>query len=148
MTYISLQTRASLITLYNEPHRVYHNLTHVYDCLAELEEYDAAEPMNQRGYALVEAAIWFHDAVYNPKSELNVENSVLLLPKLAAFSTMDNINGPYYDLALRRSEIGELILMTKNHWPMNELGKTLCDIDLSILGKPWWTYNKYTIQIR
>lgn len=74
MSLITLEIRANLITLYNEKHRHYHNTDHIYDCLTKLEQYATVNKIAIRDYYKLEAAIWFHDAVYNPRSKKNEEN--------------------------------------------------------------------------
>jgi pantetheine-phosphate adenylyltransferase len=58
------QAFAELEARYAEPSRAYHTLQHVRDCLAALYSARAlaADP------AAVEAALWFHDAVYDARS--------------------------------------------------------------------------------
>ncbi|CCW62273.1 unnamed protein product [Phytomonas sp. EM1] len=78
---------------YLEPHRHYHNLNHIRALLMELEAYIQVRSSNSKGVSLcsselssqrwgdlaVVLAIFFHDAVYNPTSKVNEEDSVGLL---------------------------------------------------------------------
>jgi predicted metal-dependent HD superfamily phosphohydrolase len=60
-----------LAASYSEPHRAYHNLTHLHECLVALDA-SAVEPASAR---IVEVALWFHDSVYDPKAGDNEEQS-------------------------------------------------------------------------
>jgi len=63
-----------LLELYSEPHRHYHNAQHITDCL---KEFDSVRDAAQEPLA-VELAIWFHDAIYNPRAGDNEERSAEL----------------------------------------------------------------------
>src|SRR5690242_9270349 len=67
-----------LSAAYGAPQRHYHNQQHIAECLAEFDSarHLALEP------AAVELALWFHDAVYNPKASDNEEQSAALGPRL------------------------------------------------------------------
>jgi len=60
-----------LTQAYAESQRHYHNQQHIAECLAE---FDAARHLAQQPVAL-ELALWFHDAVYDPKAGDNEEQS-------------------------------------------------------------------------
>jgi len=60
-----------LVARYSEAHRAYHTLRHLDECFAHL-----AEVRPRCTYpAEVELAIWFHDAVYDPRSSQHEELS-------------------------------------------------------------------------
>src|SRR5687768_6653671 len=62
---------------YTESHRHYHNVQHIEECLAEF-----APASSQATHPLVlEFAIWFHDAVYDPRRSDNEEESATLALK-------------------------------------------------------------------
>ena len=65
---------ARLAARYREPHRRYHDLAHIGRCLGEL---DGARDLAERPDE-VEAAIFFHDAIYDPLAADNEEQSALL----------------------------------------------------------------------
>jgi len=125
-----------LIAAWTEPQRHYHNLTHLAECFAEFDPVRtlAAHP------AAVEFALWFHDAVYDPKASDNEERSAALAIQCLSEAGLprDFSNG-----------VVQLILATKHH----EAGAhpdapLLIDVDLSILGQPEPRFREYEEQIR
>jgi predicted metal-dependent HD superfamily phosphohydrolase len=123
----------TLLTLYGEPHRHYHNLRHV---VSMLEHLDCVSSGNDP----VELAIWFHDAVYDPKSHDNEAQSAALFMSCL---------GAQVDLKLAGKVI-QLIMATDYSKPWNdEQDENLIhDIDLSILASPREIYLEYGRAIR
>jgi predicted metal-dependent HD superfamily phosphohydrolase len=82
--------------LYNEPHRAYHNMSHVRDVLASLDlvlETHPTPPVQQKHIAITTLAAFFHDVIYNPKSSTNEKDSANLF--LDFVSDLVNIIGAY-----------------------------------------------------
>jgi predicted metal-dependent HD superfamily phosphohydrolase len=125
-----------LAAAYAEPTRAYHNATHIGDCLTLL---DTSRRL-ARHPDEVEAAIWFHDAVYVAGRSDNEEQSA----ELARTSLRDA------KVASDATErVGALVLATRHgttpHQPDESL---LCDIDLSILGTPPELFDLFERHIR
>jgi predicted metal-dependent HD superfamily phosphohydrolase len=122
-----------LQALYAEPHRHYHNQRHIAECLAafDLAKELAAEP------GAVEFALWFHDAVYDPRAGDNEERSAALgadwLQQGGAGAGLSN-------------SVRQLVLATKAHdGTLHPDAPLLVDVDLGILGQPpgrFWEYEQ------
>lgn len=122
-----------LLDAYSAGDRYYHNLAHIQDCLAIFDETQslATQP------AAVELAIWFHDAVYNPKRSDNEEKSAAWAKSAIAQSGLSIDFAEY---------VSCLILATRHHaTAQNQDTQLLLDIDLSILGQQpeiYWLYEE------
>lgn len=126
---------ARLAAAYAEPQRHYHNQQHIAECLAE---FDGARQLAQNP-AAVEFALWFHDAVYDPKAADNEERSAAM-----ARSCLEGASLP----ALA-STVDALVVATKLH--RTETGPDvglMMDVDLSILGQGEERFAEYEAQIR
>jgi predicted metal-dependent HD superfamily phosphohydrolase len=111
-----------LAAAYTEPARTYHDIQHLRHCLTELEGNMALahRPIE------VEAALWFHDAVYAPARSDNEDRSALLA------QTALRAGGVVSDIAGR---IGALVLATRHtELALEDDARLICDVDLSILG--------------
>jgi predicted metal-dependent HD superfamily phosphohydrolase len=125
-----------LMAAYSEEHRQYHTLQHLRECLAHL---DAAASLALHP-AEVELALWFHDAVHDPRRTDNEERSAEWAWRsiLAA--------GCGEDLAQR---VQALVLATKGHSASDDADtRLLLDIDLAILGAAPARFDEYERQIR
>ena len=121
---------------YREPGRVYHTIEHVADCLARLDEF--REPEAERDP--VEAAIWFHDAVYDPRSSENESRSAQWAARALGEAGVT---------ATLVQRISALILLTRHLTPASDsAGRLLCDIDLSILGRETTEFDRFERAIR
>lgn len=125
-----------LTSSYAEPSRAYHTTEHLSDCL---NQFDLSRAVAQRPDE-VEAALWFHDAVYVPSRGDNEERSA----ELARGSLVESGVSP--DVARR---IAELVLATRHlAIPSAPDAQLLCDIDLSILGRPPQVFDEFERRIR
>lgn len=137
---ISLSEMSMLTTLYTQPHRKYHNINHINDCLTELEQFPAncLEGFSYRDRQIVEASIWYHDAVYNPYSTMNEANSAKLISERYQYALFEDISKTVLATAKHLQTQTDLLLATQ----------VMLDIDLSGLGKPWAIYVKNGFNIR
>jgi len=122
---------------YSEPHRYYHNWSHIADCFDKLDDIAATKyKLYDNDLIVIEFAIWFHDVVYDTKEHDNEDKSAKLFLDVCRDMRPDSF---FYveddDLYWRRSEVTKLIRATKEHKPTRSARrKVLFDIDLSILG--------------
>ena len=125
-----------LLARWAEPQRHYHTFAHLEACLAGLDAHRvlAADP------AAVEVALWFHDAIYDPRATDNEARSAALAVTV-----------------LRRAGVAEttvakverFILATRAHEADADPDTALLlDIDLAILGATPAGYQAYSDSIR
>lgn len=135
---ISGAVRDELIVRYGEPHRRYHTMTHIEDCLAQVA---ASTDFSDAQRSLMDAAIWFHDAIYDATRHDNeAESAKLAVERLSAAGAEQ----AFID------EVSRLILLTAGHAvePGDAVGARLVSIDLSILGASPERYDAYAEAIR
>ena len=135
------ELKNELSALYRAPGRHYHGLAHVEALLALAREYLADLADRQA----VEAAIWFHDAIYDSRrSDNEARSAALAAAKLA----------PRVEPA-RLSRITAMIEATATH-VLPDLGDEAAtrdaafflDMDLSILGAPQSAFDSYEAGVR
>lgn len=125
-----------LVSRYSEPHRKYHDLSHIQDCLAK---FDQMRDLTENVVA-VELAIWFHDIVYDPLSRTNEEDSA---------ETFRAVMAPYALSEVLCRTVCDLILSTRHvSAPETIDAAVLHDVDLSILGSESDAYLNYCRCIR
>lgn len=126
----------ALIAAWSEPHRRYHTLQHLGECLAHL---DAAREHAQRP-AEARLALWFHDAVYDPRRHDNEQRSA----DWARDTLLDA--GVPHEAAHR---VQAFVLATRHDAPAGA-GDTqlVVDIDLAILGAARERFDEYERQVR
>ncbi len=118
--------------------RHYHNLKHIENMLLQADSIQN-EIKNWEAFVF---SIWYHDIVYKPTRKDNEAKSAVL-----AKMRLKQLNIDEKTLKI----IQKLIISTKTHevdLAENNDNAFLLDIDLSILGSNWNTYEKYIKNIR
>jgi predicted metal-dependent HD superfamily phosphohydrolase len=126
----------SVLQGWREPHRRYHGLDHLRDCLARLDESPAAG----KDRDLAEAALWYHDLIYQAGAADNEARS-------AARARADLRGGGAPEAVV--DEVARLVQLTDHAVPpADPLAALVCDVDLSILGRPAEEFEEYARRIR
>lgn len=137
----SAPVAADLMARWSEPLRHYHTLDHLDACLAGLDAHRTARRLpDPSSAAVIEAALWFHDAIYDPRSPDNELRSAALAREILIRSALA-------PAIIER--IAHLILATRTHESDGSADTALLlDLDLAILGSPPDSYDRYAAAIR
>ena len=123
-----------LIGFYEEPQRHYHTAEHLFHCLTELQN---CPPPHDPHVGL---ALWFHDAVYEPRRDDNEARCIKLVGLYAR------------EMRLNREslKIVQRLIRATDHRtpPAGRDEKLIVDIDLAILGKPPKVFDAYERAVR
>jgi predicted metal-dependent HD superfamily phosphohydrolase len=130
------EVHEQLVAAYGQPHRKYHTIRHLDECLQRLAELrdQAARP------AEVELALWFHDAVYDVSRNDNEAQSASWARVVALEAGLP-------------SEVAERVhgwVMATRHAaaPAEGDARIVLDVDLSILGAEPARFDEYELQVR
>ena len=128
---------AELLDRWNEPHRRYHTLLHLWEALRAVDVLQG-EAGDADG---VRYAVWFHDAVYEGRPGRDEEESAELAARLLELVGEE---------PARIGEVVRLVGVTATHRPeeWDADGKVVSDADLSVLAGPTDEYLAYTAAIR
>ena len=137
---------------YSEPQRAYHTLQHLEECLQHLDNYLLLHPSSNDSndalddaldYPLIEIALWYHDAVYQPTAQHNERNSAQWAVDFLGHS------GVHTTVC---TQVDGLIMATchqqEQQQNANHNQQLLVDIDLAILGTNRERFQEYEQQIR
>lgn len=129
--------RARLEAMYGEPQRHYHSIAHIEALLAWLAHWQALA----RAPRLIEAAIWFHDAVYDTHRDDNEPRSAEL-----ARDELRALAWPEADIA----RVVTMVRATQHHAAALSDADTLLflDLDLSVLAQRADVYDAYSAAVR
>ena len=122
---------------YRDEARAYHNVRHLEECLGHLD--DVRRRLRRPDE--VEAAVWFHDVIYDPHAADNEERSADLA---------DRLLGPAGVPTEYLAEIRRLVLATGHRGspdPQDD-ASAITDIDLTILGAARDRFDEYEADIR
>ncbi len=124
-----------LVSRYREPQRRYHTDQHLGECIERLEPaLGRAEHAGE-----VEVALWFHDAVYDPRAQDNEIQSARWARQALAAA---HLSGEAV------SHIDALIMATRHSIPPRTPDeRLLVDVDLAILESAPARFAEYEAQI-
>lgn len=129
-------TYEQLLARYSEPHRHYHTLQHLGECLAMFESVRGLSEHPDE----IELALWFHDAIYDtrrPDNEAHSADWARAALREAGVA------------ADRANRVHALIMATRHTAnPALPDEQLLVDIDLSILAAEQARFDEYEEQIR
>ncbi len=141
MSLVDAATKAELTALYLAPDRHYHGIRHIEALLALLGAHRQAFADPEAA----EAAIWFHDAIYDSRRKGNEIASA----SLAAERLKGQVDAP------RLARIVKMIEATATHEVPEFVDETarrdaalFLDMDLSILGAPAEAFEAYETAVR
>ena len=128
---------ATLRHCYAEPHRHYHSLAHVEALQRWFARYEALA----LDRASIDAAIWFHDAVYDTQRQDNEQRSAAM-----AAQALGALGWP----AAAVERVVTLVLATQHHQaePSDSDAWLFLDLDLSVLGQSAAHYAAYASAVR
>lgn len=131
-----MELHADLRKRYSEPHRAYHTLHHIAECLALLEQTQSLAQSS----AAVELAIWFHDAIYDPRKTNNEERS--------AEWARRELRRVGASLDLQEHVVAMIMITRHESEPETQDEMLMSDIDLAILGAGAARFNEFEKQVR
>lgn len=128
----SREALETLVARWSEPHRRYHDVSHLAACLAVFD--DVRAEAERPGEVL--AALFFHDAVYDPRASDNEARSAALACEALRDASPDVL-----------ARIAAAIEATRTHEGTGDAALVI-DVDLSILGAEADTYETFEQAIR
>ena len=131
---------------YGEPQRAYHTLTHIEQLLGQFDniKHYLVEPH------IVALALYYHDVIYDPTRADNEQKSAeYAVDALSSYLGQEQCQHIYvFIMMTAKHQIDESIDSVKYSSVKYSDAAYLLDMDLSILGAPWSTYEQYANAIR
>jgi predicted metal-dependent HD superfamily phosphohydrolase len=141
MSPIAGKLRDELVRAYAAPERHYHSLAHIEAMLGLMRSYEDALSDPQS----VEAAIWFHDVIYDTRRHDNEEKSAeLAISRLAELLSPDRIA---LIACMIRATAGHIVPDGLDDAQRRDCALFL-DMDLSILGSTPDVFTAYEEAVR
>ena len=112
----------TILSMWNESHRSYHNLNHLNDLISQINENKSK--YSEKEYEKLILTALFHDVVYDPASQTNEEDSANFLIKCA----VDKKNSDILD-------VKQMILDTKTHNSTTNLSESFNKYDMNIVER-------------
>ena len=112
----------TVLSMWNESHRSYHNLNHLNDLISQINENKSN--FSEKEYEKLMLTAVFHDVVYDPASQTNEEDSAKFLMQCA----VDKNNKDILD-------VRKMILDTKTHESTTNLSESFNNYDMNIVER-------------
>jgi predicted metal-dependent HD superfamily phosphohydrolase len=112
----------TVLAMWNEAHRSYHNLNHLNDLISQINENKSN--FSEKEYEKLMLTAVFHDVVYDPASQTNEEDSAKFLMECA----VDKNNKDILD-------VKKMILDTKTHESNTNLSESFNNYDMNIVER-------------
>jgi pantetheine-phosphate adenylyltransferase len=109
----------TLLAMWNESHRHYHNLNHLNDLISQINENKSK--YSEKEYEKLILTALFHDSIYDPMSNDNEEKSAQFFESCLQEKNSDT------------DEIKQMILDTKTHTATTPLSEKFNQLDMSIV---------------
>lgn len=119
----------ALVDRYSEPHRAFHTLQHIGECLGYLKMVRTAPPA-------AALALWFHDAIFDPQRSDNEERSAAWAKTVLGNTAL-------------AAQVEKMILATKHGAAtIDVFERMVADCDLAILAASEPRYSEHEAQLR
>jgi len=112
----------TVLSMWNESHRLYHNLNHLNDLISQINENKSK--FSESEYEKLMLSAIFHDIVYDPSSSTNEEDSANFLMECVVDKSNKDI-----------LEVKEMILDTKTHNSTTNLSESFNYYDMNIVER-------------
>lgn len=114
----------TVLAMWNESHRYYHNLNHLNDLIDQINEGKNKLHFSERIYEKLLITALFHDIVYDPMKSDNEEKSAEFFMECATDKYNEDI-----------PEIKQMILDTKDHKVRTHLSDVFNRYDMDIVNR-------------
>ena len=111
----------TILSMWNESHRSYHNLNHLNDLISQINENKSN--FSEKEYEKLMLAAIFHDVVYDPASQTNEEDSAKFLMECVVDTNKDIL------------DVKQMILDTKTHNSTTNLSESFNKYDMNIVER-------------
>ncbi len=112
----------TVLSMWNESHRSYHNLNHLNDLISQINENKSK--FSEKEYEKLILSAIFHDIVYDPSSSTNEEDSTNFLMECVVDKSNEDI-----------LEVRQIILDTNNHNSTTNLSESFNNYDMNIVER-------------
>ena len=136
---------SDLLRRWREPHRHYHDVTHLGEVLSAVDTLCEAEAVDDAERGVASLAVWFHDAVYTVDSPgtNEAESAALATRELTRLGASAGLT----------ARVAALVLDTATHDAESAAGEgaagdVVHDADLWVLSAPVSRFDEYCQQVR